>query len=66
MKGGKAGRDRRSGTPALGPRTGGRGPARTGADKPGGAKRGANVPPRKGSRKRPDVGGSSSRGDDAL
>lgn len=62
MKGGKGGRDRRSGNAAPGPR-GGAG-AKPGAMKPGAAKRPANAPPKKGSRKRPDVGGSSTSGDD--
>lgn len=64
MKGGKAGRDRRNGAAAPGQRSGGRGAAKSGAGKPGAAKRPANAPPRKGSRKKPDVGGTSSAGDD--
>ena len=64
MKGGKAGRDRRSGATAPAQRSGGRGAAKSGSEKPGAAKRPANAPPRKGSRKKPDFGGTSSAGDE--
>ena len=57
MKGGKADKLRRdsSGKPAS---------KRTGANQTKGAARPANVAPKKGSRKRPDVGGGSSSGDE--
>jgi len=55
MKGGKADKPRRSSSskPAS---------KRTGATQSKGAARPANVAPKKGSRKRPDVGGGSSSG----
>jgi hypothetical protein len=60
MKGGKAGRKRRASTnsPAR-PAT----PAAKGA-KAGAGKRPANAAPPKGSRKKPEYGGTSSKGDD--
>jgi hypothetical protein len=56
MKGGKKGREPKSG--------GGRQGAGRGKPKPSAGKRPAGAPPPKGSRKRPGYGGSSSAGDE--
>ena len=59
MKGGKGGRPRKSAaSPAKRPGTG--------RDRPvkGGAKRAEDLPPKKGSRKKPNFGGMPSSGDE--
>jgi hypothetical protein len=58
MKGGKAGRERRSaGVPA-------RPGAERGKPKKGSARRPPNAPPKKGSRKKPEYGGIRTAGDE--
>lgn len=59
MKGGKAGRPRKSATGAAGRDAAGRGKSRKGS-----APRPASSAPKKGSRKRPDVGGMSTSRDE--